>query len=108
MSSPIVSQERENTNPFNSRFVINAELGHIFVEAEHEYLARCNVRNAVALSDNALIRIDGSDGPLLVTAAEALQVAAAIQAVAIDLLEQQPREIRRNTEPGNPSFEEGI
>lgn len=42
------------------------------------------------------------------TPAEACALAAALQAVAVHQMESQPREVRRMTEPGAPSFEEAI
>lgn len=38
----------------------------------------------------------------------ACALATALQAVAVHVMEQQPREIRRITEPGAPAFEEAI
>ena len=44
-------------------------------------------------------------GALSFTPEQACAVAAALQAVAVHVMEQQPREIRRSTEPGAPQFE---
>lgn len=55
-----------------------------------------------------LVSIDLGDGIRSFTPAEACALAAALQAVAVYQMEQQPREIRRSTEPGAPAFEEAI
>lgn len=107
MPNPILSQSRKNANPsFDARFVINAEFGQVTIEPEAEYIARHGAQEAVIYEGLQFVRIDGPHDPIHVTAAEALQLAAAIQAVAIDLMEQEPREIRRRTEAGAPSFEQ--
>lgn len=93
---------------FDARFLIDAEFGPITVESEREYIARFGGTEAVIFKDLDLVRIDNGNDVIHVDAAEALQLAAAIQAVAIDMLEQQPRYLKRRTEPGNPHFEEAI
>lgn len=85
--------------------MIDAEFGLITVESEKDYATRFGGQEAVILEGLDLVRIDGQHGPIHVDAAEALQLAAAIQAVAIDMLEQQPRYVRRATEPGAPELD---
>lgn len=93
---------------FDARFLISTEFGSIAVESEREYIARFDSAESVLLKDLDLVRIDNGNEVIHVDAAEALQLAAAIQAVAIDMLEQQPRYLTRRTEAGAPAFEEGI
>lgn len=107
MSKPIVSARPEMAKVFEARFVISAKFGSILVEPEHDYARRHGGQEGEIFKGLHLVRIDnGIDGPIHLDAAEALQVAAAVQAVAVDLLEQQPREITRRTEPGAPGFED--
>lgn len=80
---------------FNTSFEIATKHASISVDAAHG-------------NDEAIVclDIDGMHSPL--SPAEALSVAAALQAVAVHQMESRPREIRRKTEPGAPSFEESV
>lgn len=66
----------------------------------------------VNLSGDMTVAIDYDGelpGELLAfTPHQACALAAALQTVAVHLLEEEPRHITRHTEPGNPSFEEAI
>lgn len=108
MSVSTITDVPAPANPFNARFLISTEFGPITVESEREYIARYDSAESVIFKGLDLVRIDNGNDVVHVDAAEALQLAAAIQAVAVDLLEQQPRYVRRTTEPGAPSFEEAL
>lgn len=108
MSVSTITDVIAPANPFDARFLIDAEFGPITVESEREYIARHDSDESAVLKDLDLVRIDNGGGVVHVDAAEALQLAAAIQAVAVDMLEQQPRYVRRRTEAGAPSFEDVI
>lgn len=103
-ATSILSRTGENTKNFDARFIVEAEFGSIAVESERDYTSRHNCPEAVIFAGIDLVRIDNGDAVIHVDAADALALAAAIQAVAVDLLETRPREIRRNTPPGEPEF----
>lgn len=70
--------------------------------------ARIWVRPESLTSGEPVVELtDDYDSNMLLSPAETLSVAAALQAVATYLLEE-PKQLRRKTEPGAPSFEEGI
>ena len=88
MSVAILSRINENTNTeFNTEFQIGS---------------------MAVIADSRSVRTLTPIGTLTFTPEQALAYASALQAVAVHVMEQQPREIRRDTEPGAPSFEEAI
>lgn len=58
--------------------------------------------------DEAVVTLITREETISLAPAEACALAAALQAVAVHLMENTPRELRRNTEPGNPAFEEEV
>lgn len=52
--------------------------------------------------DENVVTIITREETLSFTPAEACALSAALSAVAVHLMESEPREIRRNTEPGQP------
>ena len=84
----------QHADKLSSAFSIATTHARISVGSEREYWADNALPDVVRLTDD-------SESHMLLTPAEALSVAAALQAVAVHL-------IRRSTEAGNPSFEEAL
>jgi len=99
MSQTILSQDRENTNPFDTYIPVDVRAagGTVALDTEHmDWLGR------------DLIRFEMPLGILHLAPHEARDLASALLNLAAHLDEEQPREICRNTEPGAPAFEEAI
>ncbi|GEM_PF-2931422 len=89
MSAPILSHNSENTN---TTFTTIIEVAGAMVSP--------NAAGDVELDH-------GDEGGIHVfTPAEACALAAALQAVGVYQMEQQPREVTRRTAPGQPATEE--
>ena len=83
---------------FSTRFDLRTRNTRVEVQSERDYSAE----------DVDLVRLtDDQEAHLLLSPAEALSVAAALQAVATHLLEDQPhhRSITRQTAPGQPEHD---
>lgn len=100
-SEPII-QEQEQTmstiiahtpDKFDTTFALTTASGRVWAELDTDRAGK----PVVAL-------LDDLDSSMRFTATEALAVAAALQALAVHLLEE-PREIRRVTEPGSPEID---
>ncbi len=91
-------------------FDINTGHARVQIQSEADYWRDYDQPYADEVTEKGdLVRLtDNSEAHILLSPAEALSVAAALQAVAIHLMERRPREIHRKTEPGAPGFEESI
>lgn len=67
-----------------------------------------SVMRGGGLPDEPVAVIRTPEGLLTFTPAEACALAAALQAVGVFLMEEEPRIITRRTQPGSPSFEEDL
>lgn len=86
---------------FSTRFELpSLTVGNIAVRAGH--LVGNNE------PDQPIVVLDVPARDAALTAAQALSLAASLQAVSVFLLEAEPRTVTRKTEPGSPSFEEAI
>lgn len=96
----------------SSRFDISTGHARIEVQSERDYwIADGGYTDRVNYLADAgdLVRLTDDQGAhLLLSPAEALSIAAALQAVATHLLEDKTHTITRRTEPGQPAFEETI
>ena len=92
--SPIITQNPENPNTFDTTIKV----------------AGATVGPWGRTDGTSTVELDFGDeaGIKSFTPETACALAAALQAVAVHVMEQQPREIRRITEPGAPAFEEAI
>lgn len=106
MSKNILSQPCEN-NKF-THFDLTTGHARIRVQSEADYWHQYDSQHSTDITQaGGLVRLtDDSDAHILLSPTEALSVAAAIQAIAVGLLERSPREIRRSTEPGQPAAED--
>lgn len=82
---------------FDALFALSVGRNRVFVQPA-----------SLANGDSIIELTDDHDTNLLLKPNEALAVAAALQAVATHVLEEESRFIRRRTEPGQPAFEETI
>lgn len=82
---------------FDALFVMSVGRNRVWVQPA----SLANGESIIELTDDL-------NSNLLMKPTEALAVAAALQAVATHVLEEESRFIRRRTEPGQPAFEEGI
>jgi hypothetical protein len=87
----------QNPSKFEAQFILSTGQTRIWVMPE----LVTDGKSVVSLTDD-------HDANILISPAEALSVAAALQAVAVHLMESEPREIRRHTAPGSPSFEDDV
>lgn len=75
--------------------------GRVWLESERDFWG------APELAPN--VRISAENGShFVISAPEALSIAAALNAVAVRLMDTAPREIHRHTKPGNPPFEDDV
>ncbi|QZY52712.1 hypothetical protein [Leucobacter tenebrionis] len=117
------SREEGKTNPLGKGTIMNQSTPEksfstfevatahtrVYIESDDEFCAQAGISNEMRVLDTTgMIRLDTGDDVTFLRPAEALSVAAALQAVAVHLMEAAPRELRRNTEPGNPAFEEEV
>ncbi len=93
-ASPIIAQNPENPNTFNTTIRV----------------ADATVSPWSRTDGTPTVDLDFGDegGIKSFTPEAACALAATISAVAVHVMEQPPREIRRVTEPGAPAFEEAI
>lgn len=97
MSVPIISRISENTNTdFNTSINV---AGHT---------VSVGTMTGGNEPDVPVVTFRTAEEDIAFTPTEACALAAALQAVAVHLMESEPREIRRTTEPGAPAFEESI
>lgn len=101
MSNSIIAHSRENTNPceFEATLTVAARFagGTITIAPEH-----------VDWLGETLVRVDLPGHSLSLRTFEARELALQLLNSATHIDEESPREIRRTTEPGAPSFEEVI
>lgn len=82
----------QTTDNFDTRFKLSTGQTRILIEAAEDPV----------VSERRVVSLNGEDSlHLRLRPEEALSVAAALQAVATYLLEE-PRQLRRRTEPGEP------
>lgn len=99
----------QTADKFSNEFSIATTHARVYIEPDDDYCEKYGIKPEQRALDTAgMLRLDTGEDVVFLSPAEALSVAAALQAVSVHLLEQQPREIRRSTEPGAPSFEEAI
>lgn len=92
----MINNSLPDTTDFDTKFILKTGHARVWVQSQ-------NVPNA----DPVVELTDDFESNLLLTPAEALSLAAALQSVAVHLMEE-PRTLTRKTEPGAPQFEEGI
>lgn len=84
-STTVLDRDSAANQPFNTRFALALSDCRVDIESDRAYWGDDSIEDRVRLTDTA-------ESLLLLTPAEALSVAAALQAVAVDMLEQQSRE----------------
>lgn len=98
MSTSILSHPRENTNPsdnFDALFVLRVGRNRVWVQP-----------SSLANGESVIEFTDDHESNILMKPTEALAVAAALQAVATHVLEEESRFIRHCSETAAPSVGE--
>ena len=108
--------EANNRNTFEGKDSVNSSQSHAGRNRDN-LDAQINVAGLTVMTsvmrggdlpDEPVVVLRTFEELLTFTPAEACALAAALQAVGVFLMEEEPRIITRRTEPGNPSFEETV